>query len=122
MIRHNASNITFHRPFTNALHAAVGVGFYLGTLLIGAFLPPVALSSKNRDIICNERKVENSSFALEDIEEMGLEEEEESYQSESIGDIQKIAFPFLIAGCFTLMSSLMFITLGGVMINSNLFN
>ena len=40
------------RPFTNALHAMVGVGFLFGTFLVRPFLPADATAAKDRDEVC----------------------------------------------------------------------
>ena len=40
------------RPFTNALHACVGVGFLIATFLVRPFLPDDGAAEKERDAVC----------------------------------------------------------------------
>ena len=78
------------RPFTNALHAAVGVGFLGATFLVRPFLPAADKADRDRAQICQ----------LE-----GEGGDGGQYEEEYLGGLSKIAWPFLITGGWTVVVS-----------------
>ena len=73
---------TKSRPFTNALHAVIGVGFLLATFLVRPFLP-----EKNIERVCPG----DGSQPDEDVADF----------SGKIWGVDKINWPFLISGIWT---------------------
>ncbi len=86
------------RPFTNALHASVGVGFLTATFLVRPFLPDQDKAEQDREVIC-------------DLNGAG-ENGETEYEKEYLGGIDKIAWPFLLTGGWTLVCSVIYFVLG----------
>jgi len=86
------------RPFTNGYHASVGVGFLVGTFLVRPFLPAEATAEASRDVVCNAEQNEA--------------EEPQVYELEFLGGIQKVAYPFMIAGAWAMAVSLIYLVLG----------
>ncbi len=99
------------RPFTNALHAMVGLGFLGGTFLVRPFLPADAVAAKNRDEVCQTGNVtltteEATSGATSDLSVS------ESPEVEYLLGIDKIAWPFVITGIWCVLFSLGYVILG----------
>lgn len=88
------------RPFTNALHAAVGVGFFLSSWVTRPFLPEDDKSLLDRDEICNK-----SAAAVETSPGDGPQED-----LASVGG--QILWPFLISGLYCVVMSLGYLALG----------
>ncbi len=70
----------FCRPFTNALHAAVGVGFWGGTLLVRPFQPEVRgdedREEQHREEACQTKKEQEEGVELSSLDNStGAEEE-----------------------------------------------
>ena len=95
------------RPFTNALHAMVGVGFFGGTFLVRPFLPTDATAAKNRDEVCSVFSGSNSTATT-----AASAAATDDYGDESLWGVQKIAWPFLITGVWSIVCSFGYIVLG----------
>ncbi|TRY63094.1 hypothetical protein TCAL_00469 [Tigriopus californicus] len=91
------------RPFTNALHACVGIGFLAATFLVRPFLPSEASALKNKDQVCfgNGTNVEDPLLTVD-------LQDEDAY----LWGIQKIAWPFIISGIWCCVFSLGYLILG----------
>ncbi len=87
------------RPFTNALHAAVGVGFLLGTFIVRPFLPEDSTANQDRDSVCGSPNATTTDDHIH-------------YVPEELGGIDKIAWPFLIAGGWSVFSGMGYFILG----------
>ena len=92
------------RPFTNALHACVGIGFLAATFLVRPFLPDSDTASKDRDSVCfnNGTATEESSGEVVS-SDRGL-----------MWGLDPVAWPFVIAGLWCCIFSLGYLILGNV--------
>ena len=99
------------RPFTNALHAMVGVGFLFGTFLVRPFLPADATAAKDRDEVCvgggGTGANSNSTNA-----DAGVDDPDAVEEDEFLWGVQKIAWPFLITGLWSIVCSFGYLVLG----------
>ncbi len=84
------------RPFTNALHASVGVGFLAATFLVRPFLPDEDKAKEDRAAICNLEGAKQTS----------------EYEEEYLHGVSKIAWPFLLTGGWTVAVSAIYYVLG----------
>ena len=100
------------RPFTNALHAMVGVGFLFGTFLVRPFLPTDATAAKDRDEVC----IGTSSNSNSNSTNTALVDPEAVEEDEYLWGVQKIAWPFLITGLWSIVCSFGYIVLGEMFI------
>ncbi len=89
------------RPFTNALHAFVGVGFFVGTFLVRPFLPSDASALKNYDEVCGANSTQDQAS-----------KEADAYEPEYLGGIQKVAWPYLISTLMCCLGFLSYLVLG----------
>ena len=87
------------RPFTNALHAAVGAGFLIGTFLVRPFLPEDATAAADREQVC---RVDGGAD----------DGQETKFESELVWGVSKIAWPFLITGFWCVIVSFGYFALG----------
>ena len=94
------------RPFTNALHAMVGVGFLFGTFLVRPFLPTDATAAKTRNDVCIGTSSNSNSTTAVVVDPDAAEEDE------YLWGVQKIAWPFLITGLWSIVCSFGYIVLG----------
>ena len=96
------------RPLTNALHAMVGVGFLFGTFLVRPFLPADATAAKDRDEVCMGASSNSNSTNAVTVDPDAVEEDEYMW------GIQKIAWPFLITGLWSIVCSFGYVVLGKI--------
>ncbi len=87
------------RPFTNALHASVGVGFLAATFLVQPFLPEDSKASEDRvkRLVPPRLGSGESNYVLQEAvcnpEGAGATGgAKEEYEAEYLGGIQKIAW------------------------------
>lgn len=85
------------RPFTNALHAFVGVGFFISSFVVKPFLPEDDKAVEDRDVVCNNVDNQTSTTANE---------------VEPLWGLQPIAWPFIISGVFCIVVSFGYLILG----------
>ena len=98
------------RPFTMALHAFIGTGFFAATLIVRPFLPE---TNRAKDNVCpdstrhtnfsrsfTENTIKHTTVAPSDVVTIG-----------TVAGIQKIAWPFLIVGLWCMTFSAGFLTL-----------
>jgi hypothetical protein len=103
------------RPFTNALHAMVGVGFLAGTILVRPFLPADATAAKDRDEVCLSMSGNATATAVTTTTAAlpaAVTTEEEEDPIETLLGIDKIAWPFIITGVWCVFFSFGYIILG----------
>ena len=99
------------RPFTNALHAMVGVGFLFGTFLVRPFLPTDATAAKDRDEVClGTTSSPNSTSAA-----IAVDAPDAVVEEEYLWGVQKIAWPFLITGLWSILCSFGYVVLGKIL-------
>ena len=94
------------RPFTNALHAMVGVGFFGGTFLVRPFLPTDATAAKTRDEVCLGTGTNSTAAPA------AVATAPDDYEDEYLWGVQKIAWPFLITGVWSIVCCFGYIVLG----------
>eukprot|EP00095_Tigriopus_kingsejongensis_P008296 maker-scaffold948_size77650-snap-gene-0.12 protein:Tk08296 transcript:maker-scaffold948_size77650-snap-gene-0.12-mRNA-1 annotation:"sodium-dependent glucose transporter 1" len=90
------------RPFTNALHACVGIGFLAATFLVRPFLPSEANALKNQAEVCFGNTTAPSGGASD----------EPRNDIEYLWGLQKIAWPFVFSGAWCCLFSLGYLILG----------
>eukprot|EP00096_Caligus_rogercresseyi_P010433 TRINITY_DN3803_c0_g1_i1.p1 TRINITY_DN3803_c0_g1~~TRINITY_DN3803_c0_g1_i1.p1 ORF type:complete len:477 (+),score=108.72 TRINITY_DN3803_c0_g1_i1:145-1575(+) len=92
------------RPFTNAIHAICGAGCFLGTLLARPFLPP---SNEDVSDICSGG---GNSTAVP------------QFETDYLHGIQRISWPFLIGGIYTVAASFGYIILATLPLTMPVFS
>ena len=88
------------RPFINALHFFISIGFLMGTFLVQPFLP-----EGTEKAVCSGRNTNNSSLALLP---------NDTFSGEVIPmvhGVQSIAWPFIISGSWCVLVSVGFLLL-----------
>ncbi len=81
------------------MHAFTGVGFLIATFIVRPFLPAAATAERTREDVCGG----NGD---------GDGDREEKYALEYAGGVPKVAWPFLIAGAWCIVVSLIYVALG----------
>ena len=102
------------RPFTNALHAMVGVGFLFGTFLVRPFLPADATAAKDRDEVCL-GTTSNSNSTSAAAAAVAVDAPDAVVEDEYLWGVQKIAWPFLITGLWSILCSFGYVVLGKIL-------
>ena len=102
------------RPFTNALHAMVGVGFLFGTFLVRPFLPADATAAKDRDEVCLGSTSNSNSTSAAAAVAVDAPDADAVVEDEYLWGVQKIAWPFLITGLWSILCSFGYVVLGKV--------
>jgi len=97
-------------PFTMLLHAVIGAGFLVSTLMVQPFLPSEGTIDK--DTICNSTEVttneDESAVLLSSDGEVTVDEADTAW---STGSVPMIAWPFIISGSWCILCSFGFLIL-----------
>ena len=86
------------RPFTNALHAFIGIGLLAATFLVRPFLPDSASADEDRDAVCFNN---GTSSNWSESNDRGL-----------MWGVDPVAWPFVIAGLWCCIFSIGYLILG----------
>ncbi len=102
------------RPFTNALHAFVGVGFFAGTFLVRPFLPEDAAAKKSFEVVCGVNETSGADGTTATNEELPENDEDagNEYVVEYMWGLQKISWPYIFSGAICLVGFFFYVTLG----------
>ena len=100
------------RPFTNILHTSVGVGFWLGTIVVRPFLPDIETEvskEKHRIETC---QLEDSTNSTLNVTDATLSTENDKHEEVVWMGLEKVFWPYVVTGIFGILVSSLYLAPG----------
>ena len=98
------------RPFTMMVHLLVGVGFFVGSLIVRPFLPDKSMAeSGNSNDVC--QSIGNVENVIEETTNNNNSTCEFENTVETLAGLPSIYWPYIIMSCIVLLSALSFLPL-----------